>query len=118
MKARLLGVRYDLSFAYIGPSKMRTLNRRYRHTNKPTDILVFPLDRDRGEMVMCKSAIAKKARDSDMGASDYARFLFIHGALHLKGYAHGRIMERLEDRWCGVFRIPLPLRDGTTHRRH
>jgi probable rRNA maturation factor len=96
---------------------MRRLNATYRKKNKATDILVFPLDHTHGEMVMCKSMMAKKAGAFGLAARDYTRFLFIHGALHLTGHRHGRIMERLEDRWCGVFRIPLPLRNGNTHRR-
>lgn len=119
IKKRLLGARYDMSFAFIGPTEMQRLNRTYRHNNKPTDMLAFPLDRDRGEIVMCKSVIARKAPIFDLTKREYTRFLFIHACLHLTGHTHGRIMEQLEDRWCRTFRIPLPLRNGTTHsRRH
>jgi rRNA maturation RNase YbeY len=89
---------------------MRALNRTYRHKNAPTDILAFPLDRTHGEILMCKSMIAKKAKIFGMRTADYVRYLFIHGALHLKGRDHGRIMTRSEDRWCRMFGIPAPRR--------
>lgn len=110
MKARILGARFDLSFSYLGPTAMRRLNKKYRKKDAPTDVLAFPLDKARGEIVMCKSVIAKKAPQFGMRASDYHKFLFIHAALHLKSYDHGRIMTRLEDRWCRAFGIPLPKR--------
>ena len=110
IKARILGLRYELSFSFVGPSVIQRLNRTYRKKNTPTDVLAFPLGRAEGEIIMCKSAIRKNARLFGMSAAEYRTFLFIHAALHLKGHYHGRIMERLEDRWCSVFKTPTPNR--------
>lgn len=107
---RILGARYELSFAFVPPRVSGTLNHRYRGVHGPTDILSFPLSRTRGEMLICKSEVRKRAPRFGMSADAYLRYLVIHGALHLKGHDHGRIMEKLEDRWCRVFRITLPKR--------
>lgn len=105
-----MGARYELSFAYLGPTAIRRLNRTYRGADKPTDALAFPLGRAEGEIVMCKSMIRKKAGAFGMSPESYERFLFIHACLHLKGHSHGRIMERLEDQWLASFRLPGPNR--------
>ena len=89
---------------------MRELNRRYRRKDESTDILAFPLGKDSGEIIVCRSVAAKRAKAFGLSARDYLAYLVIHGCLHLRGLKHGRTMERLEDRWCRTFRLPLPKR--------
>lgn len=95
-----------LTVAFIDDDRMRELNRRYRRTDRTTDVLSFgqPLGRTKGE-----KAVRKLARDADgdldvgdvvisgVQARRQARrrghplarevaFLAAHGALHLLGF--------------------------------
>ena len=95
-----------LTVAFIDDDRMRELNRRYRRTDRTTDVLSFgqPVGRTKGE-----KAVRKLARDADgdldLGdvvisgaqARRQARrrghplarevaFLAAHGALHLLGF--------------------------------
>ncbi len=96
IKKAALGKDYVLSFAFIGPQKMRELNRTYRNINKPTDILSFPLSKNEGEIYICRSESRKEAKKFDRKYDNFIDFLFIHGCVHLKGYDHGTKMEKEE----------------------
>jgi ssRNA-specific RNase YbeY (16S rRNA maturation enzyme) len=94
IKEAVLGKRYDLSFAFLAPAQMRKAMKYKKMTpaqmrkHKVSNVLSFPLSKTSGEILICKAA----AKPYSVG------FLFIHGALHLKGLKHGAIMEREEGR--------------------
>ena len=88
IKNDILGKRYELSFCFISKNKIKSLNKKYRGKDEPTDILSFPLEKDSGEILICKE-IARKKKNSIL-------FLVIHGMLHLKGLEHGAKMEAYE----------------------
>ncbi len=110
MKRRILGAHYELSVAFLPPRTMRRLNATYRDRAESTDVLAFPLTPGMGELLFSSADTRRRAPLFGMGARAYLGYLFIHGCLHLKGYDHGRTMERLEDSWCRAFRIPKPAR--------
>ncbi len=108
MKEKVLGKTYDLSLAFVGPTKIRELNRIYRNKDKVTDILSFPLTKNSGEIFICLSDVktkAKKTPKKTASEKDYLGFLFIHGLLHLKGLDHGSRMEREEKTISSFFGI-------------
>lgn len=105
---RILGPRYTLSVVLIGTTRMRSFNKKYRGKDMPTDILAFPLNKKEGEIFLNPHTLRSKAKKFNMTLRDYTQYVFIHGLLHLKGYDHGRTMEKLEERWCQVFSIPHP----------
>jgi|GEM_PF-1852540 len=113
-----VGARNDtLSVAFIGPTRMRELNRMYRGEDRVTDVLAFPdevpplrvrggkgeLSSDRnpsqppltlrggeclGELVICPSYVKRSAaRAGEPFMRELTRVL-IHGTLHLLGYDH------------------------------
>ena len=96
IKEAVLGKEYDLSFSFVGPKKMRELNRIHRGKDYATDILSFELEKNAGEIFICKSAAREKARLFARPLSNYLSYLFIHGLMHLKGMTHGDTMERHE----------------------
>lgn len=110
IKEKVLGKKYQLSLVFIGDQRMQTYNRRYRSKNTPTDILSFPLNPDSGEVFLNLHEVSKRAKFFEMSEKNYLAFLFIHGCLHLKGYEHGRTMEKQEDTWCKRFKIQKPKR--------
>ena len=98
IKNEILGKEYDLSFSFIGSERMRKLNREYRGKDYATDILSFPLEKNAGEIFICKTAARPKSHDFGRTLPNYLAFLFIHGLCHLKGMRHGATMERQEQK--------------------
>lgn len=96
LKDDILGKDYSLSIAFVGPKKSQEINKLYRQKDKPTNVLSFPLSKDTGEIILCKSVIRKEAKSFDMTPDKFLFFLVIHGMLHLKGYDHGELMEKKE----------------------
>jgi probable rRNA maturation factor len=83
---------------------MRSLNRRYRGKDRPTDVLSFPMEdlnprmlsllKKRqyvhlGDIVICPAWAQKNMRTKNEKALyKEIRVLLIHGLLHLLGYEH------------------------------
>jgi probable rRNA maturation factor len=96
IKNDILGKQYELSFAFISKNKIKSLNKKYRKKDEPTDILSFPLDKDSGEILICKTIAKTKAPKFGKTLGEYLLFLVIHGIFHLKGLRHGAKMEAYE----------------------
>jgi probable rRNA maturation factor len=89
---RLVGIAFGsagvdeghVAIEYVGAEKIAALNREFRGTAGPTDVLSFPIDaggpaagpRELGDIVICP------AHTSDL------REAVVHGALHLTGMDH------------------------------
>jgi len=105
MKDAILGKKYDLSLVFVDGREGRKLNKLYRKKDYATDILSFPLSKTEGEIVINQKAADKKAKTFDREPINYLQFLFIHGCVHLKGYAHGSRMESEERKFRKKFKI-------------
>lgn len=96
--------------------EVRALNRDYRHKDKPTNVLSFPMidpedftalaHTDDGEvllgdiMLACQTC-AREAEEKGIALAAHATHLAVHGMLHLLGHDHveeadAGIMEALE----------------------
>lgn len=96
IKDEILGKRYELSFAFISEGEIKNLNKQYRKKNEPTDILSFPLEKNFGEILICKDVAKIKSKKFGLTFQEYLIFLVIHGLLHLKGLHHGDKMKKYE----------------------
>jgi len=74
---------------------MRTLNRRYRGKDAPTDVLSFCYPGELsegmpflGEIVISPEIAYKNAVDCGIAFDVEIRTLLLHGILHLMGYDH------------------------------
>lgn len=105
MKTRILGPRYALSLAFVPPRLSRTLNRKYRQKDAPTDILSFPLGPAAGEILIDLATARREAEKFSRRGARFIGFLFIHGLLHLKGRRHGSTMEREEAKFRKIFGV-------------
>jgi probable rRNA maturation factor len=83
---------------------IRRLNRRYRRTDRATDVLSFAFGDDDllGEIYISPCRAAVQARHYRLTYPEEILRLFIHGFYHLLGYDHttktGRIkMEEMEN---------------------
>jgi probable rRNA maturation factor len=108
----------ELSVLVVGAARSRSLNRRYRQRNCPTNVLSFapaapgPL---LGDLVICPEVLQREARDQGKAVRAHWMHLVIHGALHLAGYDHSRPldarrMERREVRLLRALGLPNPYR--------
>jgi probable rRNA maturation factor len=105
IKKTILGEKYDLSLVFVSAKKIKALNKQYRNINKPTDILSFPLSKDSGEILICKTETRKMTKEFDRDFDNFLAFLFIHGCVHLKGFDHGPKMEKVEEKFRKMFGI-------------
>jgi rRNA maturation RNase YbeY len=93
IKNRILGDKYELSIVFVGDGIIKKLNKCY---NKITNVLSFSLSKDTGEIFINLSYIKKEAKRSKIIFLKYLKYLYIHSLLHLKGFKHGRKMEKEE----------------------
>ncbi len=83
----------ELSLAFVTDQTIHELNRRYRHKDRPTDVLSFPLADEccptlLGDVVISVDTARRQARQRKRAFADELRALLIHGILHLLGYDH------------------------------
>lgn len=89
----------QLSVLFVGDRAMRTLNRRYRGIDRPTDVLSFSLREGAfasiqpdvlGDIVISIPVAARRAAAAGHPLAREIDLLLIHGLLHLLGYDHER----------------------------
>lgn len=107
-----LGLRgVELSIALVDDAAIHELNRTYRHKDKPTDVLSFPLhERPRGwkpngakgaeigagfpfegpigDVILSIDTAQQQANAAGRPLLDELTMLLAHGLLHLLGYDH------------------------------
>ena len=96
MREKVLGKDYELSLVFVGPARIRTLNRTFRGKDKATDILSFSLTKNSGEIFLCLAKIKSQAKKLGQSLENQVTSLFIHGLHHLKGLDHGSRMDKEE----------------------
>lgn len=107
----------EISIRLTTDAEVQTLNAQYRHKDKPTNVLSFPMvqadlldtvgqNSDDGEVllgdiVLAHETCAREAEEKGVSLADHATHLIVHGTLHLLGYDHmvgmeGEAMEAIE----------------------
>ena len=105
-----------LTVRIVGAGEARALNRHFRGTDRPTNVLTFVLrkrPRLEGDIALCAPVIAREARARHRSAAAHYAHLLVHGVLHLQGYDHdterqARLMERRESRVVARLGFPDP----------
>jgi len=94
----------EVSIRYTSDDEVQQLNRDYRHKDKPTNVLSFPMvqpdlldainqgDDDGetllGDIVLAHGVCTREAHEKNVTAEAHATHLIVHGTLHLLGYDH------------------------------
>ena len=107
----------EISVRLTTDAEVQTLNAQYRHKDKPTNVLSFPMvqadlldtigqNSDDGEVllgdiVLAHGVCATEAAEKGISVEAHATHLIVHGTLHLLGYDHledheGEAMEAIE----------------------
>jgi probable rRNA maturation factor len=92
----------EVSVNLVGEAKIRALNKKYRHKDKATDVLSFPLGDGSGDIFICLSIAKNEAKRENITIKEKLAQLTVHGFLHLSGYDHEKskndadVMFRIE----------------------
>ena len=83
----------DIELILCDDNTIQNINKEYRETNGPTDVLSFPLEGELehmplGSIVISVDKINEKSMELGHTPQDELALLFIHGLLHLLGYDH------------------------------
>lgn len=82
----------EVSVLFCGDTRMRSLNRRYRRRDRPTDVLAFPAEGEKGgllgDIVVSVPYASRQAHRRGEPVSREIDRLLVHGFLHLLGYDH------------------------------
>ncbi len=89
----------EISVAIVGNRKMRSLNKKFRNIDKPTNVLSFsqtegasaPIPSEKlylGDVVIAYPKVIEEAASENMLVDDKAAELIEHGVLHLLGEHH------------------------------
>lgn len=125
--APLAGAPVILGLILTDDAEQRELNRTYRGTDAPTNVLSFAIADPRGEppmgapvllgdVVLALATIAREAREQQKPLADHLAHLVVHGVLHLLGFDHqtraaAAAMEAREIEILQVLGVPDPYRD-------
>jgi probable rRNA maturation factor len=94
-------------------AKLRSLNRRFRRMDAPTDVLSFPSANGvPGEIAISFDRALEQAAELGHPVDQELRILMLHGLLHLTGMDHETdqgAMASAEKRWRKRLRLPVGL---------
>jgi len=86
----------EIVLVFVGTKAIRTLNRKYRRKDRPTDVLSFRIGKKGadgkfylGDIVISVPIAAKQARAGGHSLERELEVLALHGFLHLVGHDHG-----------------------------
>lgn len=97
----------EASITFCTPAKIQEINRQYRQTDRPTDVISFALEdgddagvstqeleqefglpRDIGDLFICPEVVRQHAQEYGHSFEREFGYTVVHGLLHLSGYDH------------------------------
>jgi probable rRNA maturation factor len=122
------GVCGEFAVAFVDEPSITELNRRYRESDMPTDVLSFDYGAGEdwpgeagsgvvaGEVVVCPQVVIRYADEEGRQPAAQLGWTLVHGALHLAGYDHetdqGEMREQeqsLLERFAGLIQLLSPV---------
>lgn len=81
-----------VSVTFLGPTRMRALNRAWLGHDRPTDVIAFALPTPGGgtlgDVYVCRAEAARSARARGLPLREELLRLVVHGTLHVLGHDH------------------------------
>lgn len=91
--------RAEVSVTFLGPTRMRALNRDHLGHDRTTDVIAFALEDPAGGLVgdvyICGSVAAAQAKRIGVPLRQELVRLVVHGTLHVLGHDHPEAEERV-----------------------
>lgn len=131
--------KYELALVLSDDAEVRQLNRVWRHSDKPTNVLAFPAapnapgkrhngmrdacddaeDTMLGDVVLAFETVSSEAQAFGLSLTQHTSHLAVHGLLHLTGYDHESAesaaeMEELETRILAALGLHDPYAAGSS----
>jgi len=87
----------ELSILLVDDLRIKELNRRYLHRNRPTNILAFPMREGEfstlhphllGDLAISVETAWRQSGRFGVNGMEMVDLLMVHGILHLLGYEH------------------------------
>lgn len=110
------GLQGEVSVLLTGDRRMRALNRKFRHRDRPTDVLSFPAAPEfaaagfAGDLAISLETAARQAAERGHPLEAEIEILILHGLLHLAGYDHESDFGQMARRERALRkRLSLPL---------
>ena len=108
----------EVSVVLADDKEVQTLNKTFRHKDKPTNVLSFPSDEkeELGDIILAFETIMREAIDAEISPLHHTIHLIVHGFLHLLGYDHeneneAHHMESMEIQILKALNISNPYED-------
>jgi probable rRNA maturation factor len=122
---RAAGLKGLVNVLLTSSAEMKSLNRRFRGKDKPTDVLSFPAEPDAqkrfaGEIAISAEIAAQNAWALRHSPAEEVKILVLHGVLHLRGYDHecdNGQMARRERQLRAKLHLPLGLIERAGRKR-
>ncbi|WP_051908768.1 rRNA maturation RNase YbeY [Candidatus Odyssella acanthamoebae] len=119
----------EVNIKLTNDAEVQILNRQFRHKDKPTNVLSFPVLTDEdiqflpadfplmlGDIALAFETITREAIEQKKSLNHHVSHLVVHGLLHLLGYDHetdleAEEMEALEIEILSKQSIPNPYKE-------
>jgi rRNA maturation RNase YbeY len=89
---------WEISLVFVGPARAKALNKKLRGKSYVPNVLSYALGKKSAEIIICPSEAKRQAPQYELSPKAFTLYLFIHGALHIKGWVHGAKMETCEQK--------------------
>ena len=107
--------RGEITIRIVDATESQALNRDFRHKDKPTNVLSFPMGEPDylGDIVICAPVVAAEAKEQGKAPRAHWAHMVVHGMLHLLGHDHiaddeAEKMEALERKLLARLGFPDP----------
>jgi len=90
----------EITISFVNEKKIKELNKKYLHTNTPTDVLTFDISNLKDvkhmqvEVIISADAAVKNSKTYKTSVAYELNLYAVHGLLHILGYNDRTLEQR------------------------